>query len=258
MLIRLQLVIAFALSLQFAPAQSPTSDPQGVELLRQTLSRSGMTTNPFSSFTAQGTITYFWAGQPVTGSATIRARGHSQFRLDANLPDGVRSISTSRQGGSRKGPDGKVSHISAHNTINAGIVTLPYPTLAAQLEDPDAVITYEGQSEIAGRTVHQVSVARRFPEDADPDGLLAALSRADYLIDAQSMLVVRVEDLTHPVESMTESYPHAIEFEEYAAAGGIAVPSLVREKVGGQTTWEFRLSDIRFNSNLLDGDFSLQ
>jgi len=38
----------------------------------------------------------------------------------------------------------------------------------------------------------------------------------------------------------------------------VAVPTVVREKVGGQTIWEFHLSDINFNSNLTDADFSLQ
>ena len=258
MLIRPLLTILLIFSVGSALAQAPDSDPMAVDLLRQSLNFSGMTANPFSTFTAHGTITYYWAGQPVTGSATIRARGNDQFRLDASLPDGIRSLSTSRQGGSRKGPDGIVSEIPAHTTVNSGIVTLPYPSIAAHLADADATISYVGQGEAAGRSAHQVRVTRNFPEEADPRGLLAELFRTDYFIDAQSFLVMRIEDATHSVQSMTDSYPHVVEFEEYTAASGIAVPALVRDKVGGQTTWEFRLSDIRFNSNLQDGDFSLQ
>jgi len=258
MLIRLLLTILLTLTVRSALAQAPDSDPQAVDLLQQVLNNSGMKTTPFSSFTAQGTITYYWAGQPVQGSATIRARGNDQFRLDANLPDGIRSFSTSKRGGSRKGSDGKVSEIPAHNTVNAGIPTLPYPAIAAHLADPDATISYVGQADNAGPPAHQVRVTRNFPTDADPDGILAALFRSDYFIDAQSLRVIRIEDSIHPVQSMSESYPHAIEFEEYSAARGIAVPALVRETVGGQTTWEFRLSDIRFNPALQDEDFLLQ
>jgi hypothetical protein len=239
-------------------AQSPKSDPQAVELLQQVLNASGMTANPFNAFTAHGTMTYFWGGQPVQGSATIRARGEDQFRMDANLPDGTRSFSTSKHGGSRKGPDGKVSDLPSHNIVNGGILTLPYTTLAAHLANAETLIPYVGQEDNGGRPMHRVRVARTFPPDEDPNGILADLFRSDYLIDVQSLLLVRIEDSTHSVQSMTEVYPHAIEFEEYTAASGIAVPALVREKVAGQTTWEFRLSDIRFNPNLEDGDFSLQ
>jgi hypothetical protein len=229
-----------------------------VDLLRQVLNTSGSTLHPFSAFKAEGMITYYWGGQPVAGSATIRARGGDQFRLDSNLPDGIRSLSISRRGGSRKGPDGKLTAIPAHNTVTAGILTLPYPSIDAQLADAGVTISYVGLINESGGTMHQVRVDRKFPAGADPDGLLAALYRTDYFIDARSLLVIRVEDTTHPVESMSETYPHAIEFEDYTLQGGIAVPGLVREKVAGQTTWEFRLSSINFNPNLQDGDFSLQ
>ncbi|MBI2819474.1 MAG: hypothetical protein HYX73_05800 [Acidobacteria bacterium] len=253
-------VLRILLTLTALPvlAQAPASDPQAVDLLRQVLNISGAMSNPFNTFTAHGTITYYWGVQPVQSPATIRARGSDQFRLDANLPDGIRSVSTSKRGGSRKEPDGKLSDIPAHNTVNSGILTLPYPSIAAHLADADVTISYVGQVDNGGRPAHQVRVTRKFSNDADPDGILAALFRSDYFIDAQTFLLMRIEDSTHPVQSMTETYPHAIEFEEYTAASGIAVPALVREKVGGQTTWEFRLSDIRFNTNLQDGDFSLQ
>jgi hypothetical protein len=39
---------------------------------------------------------------------------------------------------------------------------------------------------------------------------------------------------------------------------GILVPTVVREKVAGQTVWEFHLSKIQFNPSLQDSDFSLQ
>ena len=258
MFIRPLLTILLLVSVRVALAQAPDSDPRAVGLLQQVLNNSGMTAAPFHSFTAQGTITYFWAGQPVQGSATIRARGNDQFRLDANLPDGVRSVSTSRRGGNRKTSDGKVSKIPVHNTVNGGILTLPYPAIAAYLADPDATISYVEQTDVGGTPAHLVRVTRTLSEYVDPGGVLAALSRSDYFIDVQSWRVIRIEDSIHSVQSMAESYPHAIEFEEYYAASGIVVPALVRETVGGQTTWEFRLSDIRFNPALRDEDFSLE
>jgi hypothetical protein len=48
-----------------------------------------------------------------------------------------------------------------------------------------------------------------------------------------------------------------VEFEGYTAMRGVAVPTIIREKVSGQTIWELRLSSINFNTNLTDTDFAL-
>jgi hypothetical protein len=63
--------------------------------------------------------------------------------------------------------------------------------------------------------------------------------------------------MTHPVETLTENYPREIEFQNYQNMNGLNVPTLVREKIAGQTTWELRLTSIAFNSGLTDFDFTL-
>lgn len=252
------IVVLFTFVSVSTQAQSTGSDSKALAILNQVLDTSGMALKSFRAFTASGTITYFWAGQAVEGAATIRAKGSDQFRLDANMPDGARSVSTSRRGGKRKDADGRLSEIPAHNTLTAGILTFPYPSIAAALADTDVTIGYAGLVESGGRQWHQVRVARVFPQDADPEGMLAKLAAVDYFIDSQTLLVVKTADLTHPKETLTESYAHEVEFEAYTAMSGVAVPTIVREKVGGQTIWEFHLSNINFNSNLTDADFSLQ
>jgi hypothetical protein len=239
-------------------AQTASVDQKGVAVLQQVMAGSGAATNPIGAFTATGTITYYWAGQPVQGSATIRARGSGQFRLDASLPDGTRSYTASQQGGSRKSQDGKLSSIPAHNTLSTIIPTLPYPAIAAALSDPAFTITSLGLVNVGGTTAYQIRVTRTFAKQSDPDGTLSSLSRVDYFIDPQTFLVLRTEDLTHPVQSLTESYSHSIEFASYTAMSGVAIPTVVREKVAGQTTWEFRLLSITLNPSLQDADFVLQ
>jgi hypothetical protein len=70
--------------------------------------------------------------------------------------------------------------------------------------------------------------------------------------------VSKTGDLTHPVETLTESYSHEVELEDYTAMSGVAVPTLMREKVSGQTLWEFRLTNITFNTDNADADFSVR
>ena len=256
---RLLFVSLLAFSSIAGRGQAPDSDPQAVSVLQQALNVSGAAMNPVRSFTASGTITYFWAGNPVQGAARIRARGHDQFRLDADLPEGTRSVAINRQGGRRKGADGKLDEIPAHNTMSAGtVLTLPYASIAAVLEDPAATLSYLGLADLAGRPAHRVRVTKYFPSGSDPEGILRKLSRMDYFVDVQTGLVSKTEDVTHPVENLAEEYSREVELDGYTAINGVAVPTVVREKVAGQTTWEFRLSAIAFNGNLSDADFSLQ
>ena len=254
----LLLTPVFANIVPLSSAQSISLDQKGIAVLQQVMAASGAATNPIYGFTASGTITYYWAGKPVQGTAAIRARGSGQFRLDASLPDGTRSYAMSQQGGERKGTDGKLSAIPVHNTLGATILTLPYPAIAAALSDPAATVTSFGLVNTGGKSAYQIRVSRTFAKQNDPDGTLARLSAVDYYIDPQTFLVLRTEDLTHPVQSLSESYNHSIEFERYTTMSGLAIPTLVREKVAGQTTWEFQLSSITLNSNLADSDFALQ
>jgi hypothetical protein len=113
-------------------------------------------------------------------------------------------------------------------------------------------------NEVQGRQFHQVRAHRVFSEESDPEGLLADLAWIDYFIDSETMLVVKTTDLTHPVETLTESYPHDIELESYSVINGVAVPTLVRERVNGVTTWEFRLLNINFGASVSDAEFSLR
>ncbi|MGH9785024.1 MAG: hypothetical protein ACRD88_12665 [Terriglobia bacterium] len=253
-------VLAFAFKPTLGNAQSAVSHPQGVAVLTQALNASGAANplSPVRGFTAQGTITYFWAGDRVQAPATLRARGHNQFRIDANLPSGARSVAVNRLASARKDSDGRLTDIPAHNTMSMGFASLPYLSMAVALSNPAFTVSYVGLVQSGGRQLHQVRVTRNFPRDRDPDGILAGLSRTDYFVDAQTLLVSKTEDSTHPIETLTESFSHEVEFEGYTAMSGVAVPNLIREKVAGQTMSEFRLSTITFNTNLSDTDFSLR
>lgn len=230
-------------------------------MLSQALNAIGGATalSAIQDFTATGTITYYWAGQQVQGSATVRGRGIDQFRLDANLNAGIRSYSVSHGTGALKDTDGTVTKIPYHNTLSAGILTFPFPAILARLNDPLTVVTDIGVvTTDSGTQLHQVRVQRQFSSQADPDGSLSKLCITDYFLDPKTGLLVKAIDTTHPVQTMTEGYPHEIDFENYAAINGLGVPMLIREKVGGQTIWELALTSISFNGGLTDLVFSLQ
>lgn len=120
-------VLVFLLSLSFAAFGQTQRDPESVALLTQALANSGgvNSVRGLHDFTADGTITYYWAGESVEGSATLKAKGLDQFRLDATLPKGVRSWFVSKGEGGIKEADGTITRVPAHNAIRMGTLTFP-------------------------------------------------------------------------------------------------------------------------------------
>ncbi len=250
--------LCFSWPLALSP-QPPPSDPQAVAVLTQAINAAGGAARlgAIQDFTAPGSITYFWAGAQVRGGATVRGRGWDQFRLDANIPDGTRSHAVSHGVGALNDTSGRVNPIPYHNTINMGILTFPYLGILVRLSDRLTIISYVGLVSSGGRQLHQVRVQRHFPPPADPRETLANLCLTDYFVDSTSYLVIKTIDMTHPVRTLTESYAHEIDFENYATVNGVSVPMLVREKIAGQTIWELHLTGISFNVGLTDTDFVL-
>ena len=117
--------------------------PQAVALLNQSLTAVGGVQGlaGISDFLATGTITYYWADQPVAGTATVRGRGFDQFRLDAVIPGGTRSYAVSHGVGALEDTTGTVTAIPYFNTVNIAILSFPYPEIIARLADPLTAIT---------------------------------------------------------------------------------------------------------------------
>ena len=263
MSLRTRCVVPFMVSLLLAGAAAftATSDPQAVALLNQSLSAAGgvQALAAIRDFAATGTITYYWAGQQVAGTATVRARGFDQFRLDSIIPDGTRSYAVSHGVGSLKDTSGAVTSIPYFNTVNIGLLSFPYLGISARLGDPLSTISDMGLvSTSSGSQLHQVRVQRGFPPGQDPNGALAAFCVTDYFLDPQTSLVMEVVDQTHAVGNPAESYAHEIDLGNYTAVNGVSVPMTLGESVDGQMIWQLQLSSVSFNVGLTDADFVLQ
>ena len=242
-----------------AAQQPPQRDPQAVAILTQCLNAAGgaQTIAAIQDFTASGTITYFWAGEQIQGSATVRGRGVGQFRLDANLPNGVRSWVASNGVGSLKELNGTVSSIPYHNAVNLGSLTLPYPLVRAATQDASVSLFYLGLIATNGREAHHIRVRTNLPVGADPGGMISKLSKKDFFIDVNTLQLLKTLDMVHPLKRSTEDYPHEIQFSDYRLANGVLIPFLITETIVGQRTWIIQLNQISFNTGLSDSDFRL-
>jgi len=239
------------------PVQPPQRDPQGINVLTRSLSAAGGVSaiTSIQDFSGIGNIIYYWSEREVPGSATVHGRGINEFRLDANLPDGMQSWAVASWKGSLKSASGKVSQIPAYNAISLGSLTLPFLEMANALRDSSVSVSLVDQEQLAGRSAYRIRVQKTFGAATDPRGTMSGWTAKEYFIDATTLLPAEIHNMTHPVETHLQSYLQEIVFTDYRSINGVVLPFSITEKIGGQTTWTIQLSSISFNTGLKDSDF---
>lgn len=257
--VSLSLVLVTSVVAQQTATPTIQRDPQALSILSQSLSAMGSSSalSAIQDFTATGNITYFWAGQEVSGAVTVKARGTNEFRMDAALSAGTRSWIVSPTEASIKNVDGTVSPIPPVNTRNLAALSLPQLRVATAFNNTAYSIQYGGLTTVGGRQTHVVKLQQVFPTSDDPDGFLSHLTAAEVLIDATSYQVVLVRDWIHPPNHTRVDLAHEIAFSNYQLSNGYLVPLSFTESVNGQQTWTIQLTSISFNTGLTGADFIL-
>ena len=232
-------------------------DSHAVNLLEQCLNAAGGTSaiSAIKDFTGTGNITYYWAGEQVTGSVTVRGLGASLFRLDAQLPNGPRSWLVTDLKGSIKKADGTVSTISYANAVNRGSLTLPYVPIATALADSSFSVTNVGTTTVEGRKGTMVQVQHVFSPNDDPAGDLKKFSTRSYVIDLQTFAILEALDTMWSDDGRMRPVEHEVVFSKFTTVNGLSVPFSIEEKLGGQETWSLELDNLVFNTGLADSVF---
>lgn len=262
-LVALSLLLAPAAFAQTAPTPAPTTpepvrDPQAVAILSQSLNSAGglPTVAALQDYTGSGTITYFWAGQQVQAPATVRGMGVGNFRLDANLPEGVRTWAASGPMGVLITPDGTRQPSAFYNLLAAGSLTLPYVRVASALTDSTTSITYVGLVSSSGQQLHQIHFAPALDPSIASALPITDLGAFDLFIDPASLLITKLGDTVRSESDFRTALPHEISFSNYQTTSGIRLPLTISERVNGQTTWTIKLNAITFNGGLTSTDFN--
>ena len=223
-------------------------DPQAVMVLNQALSITGgiAAINVIEDYTVAGTVTYHLA-QNVQGSAMLRGLGLGQFRMDANLPSGVRSEADSGYSTS-KVEDGPVRQ--NQGSVVPSRLGIPHLLLAPALNSKAFSVLYKGLVEIDGHSVHDIQLEHVSPIP-DPNGQFREYHMIDFFIDAATFQVLVMQDVV-PNHTMRQ-----IRYSDYKPVGGVLVPFSINEHLNGQLVWEINVGTFAFNSGLLDSDFVL-
>jgi len=241
-----------------ATGQTPQRDPQAISVIAQALNAAGgvAALSAIRDYTATGTVTYYWGGEEVKGSVTVKSRGSGQFRLDATLPEGVRSWSVNNGEGMRKEANGDMNPIEYHNGVNFGNFTDPLLSLAADSQDPTVSIAYVGLETLDGAQVHHIHTQKVLEQDRF--AMLGRLTRKDFFINATTFQVVSTLDMAHPKNESDVDKSHEVDFSDYQAVDGVLVPFTISEVLIGQHTFTIQLQQITFNGSINDSDFNLE
>lgn len=240
--------------------QTPVSaqrDPRALSILERSLEAAGGVDSlgNIQDYVASGKIVYYWAGEEVEGHVTLQGRGVSQFRLEASLPDGVRTWAVNNGTGSLKETDGRKNEIPFHNLVNSGNLTFPSMSLLNVLRDVSVSISYLGLENKEGNSAHHIRSRKTF--SFDPNGVRSKLTTKDFYIDATTFNVIATLDMVHPKSNVMEEHPHEVRFSDYRAVSHMLVPFSIAELCNGQPASAIELTEISFNHSLQDTDFDL-
>jgi hypothetical protein len=238
---------------------TPQRDQQAVSILTQCLGAAGgqQVITAIMDYKATGTVTYFWAGQEVTGTTTVKGRGVDQFRIDSALSSGNYSLITSKGSGELRDIRGNTTQIPYHNAVTATNLSFPLAEIGTRLLDTTYNITYVGLVTTNGHQAHQIRTSKVIATASGiADPIQLRLTTRDFFIDTQSFQVLETEDMVHPNTNANLNTPREVQFSNYSVINGILVPQTITEIIGGQQTWTIQLSQINFNVGLTDNDFA--
>lgn len=229
----------------------PVKDAQAVTVVTQALTAAGgkSAVSAISDYTATGNITYHLdVDRDAQGTVTIRGNGVDQLRLDANLPSGTRSESTS---GITlfKSEDGTVQQIRRQSPMAPARLVLPYlELLMGSISTKSLSLLSKGQVQLDGQTVYDIQV-----QHVLPPSLLAKAPYVtiDFFIDPTSFQVLMMQD------TLSESVVRQVRYSNFSTIGGVSVPFSINTEINGQPVWDVSLTGISFNRGLTALDFSL-
>lgn len=253
----LKSVFVLACSASYLALAQGTKDLEAVKVLSAAVDAAGgvPTIIAIQDFSATGTATYYWAKQSVPAPVTLKARGASQFRVDAILDSGTRSWVASNGMGTLVNTDGIRTKIPFYNAVNVGILSWRLPNIMTALTDPTITASYVGLVQSEQGQAYQIHVQQT--DASNPDPVLANIKAVDYFVDPNTYLLLQTVDSTYSTTDLTQAYQHAVVFSDYRNVNGVMVPFSITEKISDQSTWSIQLDSITFNVGLTDTDFKL-
>lgn len=229
-------------------AQSPpASDPQALTYAAQSIAAMTGTVS-ISDVTLTGSVT--WNGTD-TGTATLKALGTGESRMDLVLPDGTRTEVRDAQMGVPLGRwidlNNTSGHFAAQNCWTDAAWF--FPVLGSLAAGQNVVLSYIGRENRSGGNVqHLRSYVYQWTQG--PSARSQPFSTMDFYLDATTMLPVAITYNEHPDNSWTTNLPVEVDFANYQNIGGVTVPTHIQRYQQGALMVDVTVSGAAFNTGL--------
>lgn len=239
---------------------APTSDPQAVLLVSEA-QVALMGTTSVADIVINANSQWIAGGTKSTGTATLKAKGIAEARLDIS-GDTVKRAEirndSSGPDGRWSGTDGALHPVSPHNCWAPAGWFAPH-ALIQTMSSPGMVLRYSGQETHSGITTDRIQ-AYRFSTEKDPKLAtdLERLSTLDVFLDSGTHLPAAVVFNTHPDNDSGRDIPIEIRFSDYRNVSGVMVPFAIQRFLQGVLNLDLTVTSATLNSGLADSEFALQ
>lgn len=235
-----------------AVAQSqPASDPQALAFAAHAIAAITGGTS-ISDVTLTGTATWN-ASSSQTGTATLRALGTSESRIDLVLTSGTRTEIRDAQTGPQVGqwinPDNSSGQFAAQNCWTDAVWF--FPALGSLAVGPNVVLSYIGQETRNSETVQHIQsyiYDPNWPAGVTPTD--KQMSTMDFYLDATTFLPSAVRYNGHPDNSTSTNLPVEVDFSNYQNVGGFSVAMIIQKYSQGSLLMDVTVSSATFNTGL--------
>jgi len=242
------LIATLVVLVSFAAAQTPpVSDPQAVAYAAQSITAT-VGSLSISDVTLTGSVT--WNGSD-TGTATMRALGTGESRMDLALTSGTRTEIRDAQTGTLLGkwiaPDSTSGNYASQNCWTDSVWF--FPPLGALALGPNVVLSYVGQETRNEASVQHLQSylyqAGQFPSPTPQQ-----LSTMDFYLDATTLLPTAITFNAHPDNDATTSLLIEVDFSDYQSIGGAVVPTHIQRYQQGTLMVDVVVTGATFNTGL--------
>ena len=243
-------LIVMALLACCASAQNqPPSDPQAVAYAAQSIAALVGST-PISDLTLTGNVTWN-GGVSGTGTATLRALGTSESRMDLALTSGTRTEIRDAQTGTLIGKwlnPNNSSGMFAYQNCQTDAMWF-FPALGSLAAVRNVVLSYIGQETRNGEAVQHLQSYLYQPNQL-PGPSSQQLSAMDFYLDATTFLPAAVTYNDHPDNDADTNLLVEVDFSNYQTVSGVLVPMHIQKYQQGNLTVDVVVTSASFNTGL--------
>lgn len=226
----------------------PASDPQALSYAAQSISAMVGSVS-ISDVTLTGSVT--WNGTD-TGTATLRALGTSESRIDLTLTSGTRTEIRDSQTGAPLGqwlaPNNASGSFASQNCWTDAVWF--FPVLGSLAAGSNVVLSYVGQETWNGESVQHIQSYAYQPTQSGVTPSPQQLSTIDFYLDSTTLLPSAVTFNSHPDGNAGANLLIEVDFSNYQTISGVLTPTHIQKYQQGNLLVDITVSGATFNTGL--------